>query len=74
MRFQIPGLDAPVLYKLILSHHGDKKDKFLLKHPWVLLAIEQILVILVFHFKSFVSLLRRGMICFQHFTVQYHQG
>ena len=53
-RTHIPGLGAPVLYKLLLWEGGGQGNKFLLKNPSVLLALIQILVIWVFHFESFV--------------------
>ena len=59
--FQTPGFDVPYLYMLLPSHlRQDKRVR--LKKPRVLLALVQILLICVFHFKSLVIAQPRSLI------------
>ena len=60
--FHTPRLDAPYLYKLLPSHFGGQEKRVRLKKPSVLLALVQILLICVFHFKSFVIVTPRHLI------------
>ena len=52
----IPGLGAPILCMLPLLPLEDKAYRFRLRKPRVRLALVQILLICVFHLKSFVIL------------------
>ena len=53
LSFHIQGLDAQLFYKLLLTSWG-QENRVRLKNPKVLLALVQILLICIFHFKSFV--------------------